>query len=119
MADYALLIEEQSPLAASAHVNRAFLQPNREAAERDFESAIRLDPKEGHWHRGNAHLHLWNDPAAAIDDFEEVVKLNPEEFFIYHSLGRAQLIAGQADAAAETYREITVHLNEDTRQFVI
>jgi len=29
------------------------------------------------------------------------------------------LIAGQTDAAAETYRQITTHLNEDTRQVVV
>jgi tetratricopeptide (TPR) repeat protein len=119
MADYALLIEEQSPLAASAHVNRAFLQPSREAAEREFESAVKLDPLEGHWNRGIAHLYIWNDPTAAVDDFSQAVKLNPTDFFFYHSLGQAQLLAGQTDAAAETYREITAHLNEDTRQIVI
>ena len=117
--DYTLLIEKQTPLAASAYVNRAYLQPTREAAERDFESAIELDPLEGHWHRGSARLYRWNDPEGAVDDFEKAVKLNPKEFFFYHSLGQAQLIAGQTDAAAETYRQITTHLNEDTRQVVV
>lgn len=119
MADYTLLIDEQTPLAASAYVNRAYLQPTRQAAERDFESAIELDPLEGHWHRGSIRLYQWNDPEGAVDDFKEAVKLDPKEFFFYHSLGEAQLIAGQTDEAVETYREIIPYLDDDTRQVVI
>jgi tetratricopeptide (TPR) repeat protein len=120
-ADYELLIEEHTSLASSAYINLALLvtESDQGAAERYFVSAIKLNPLEGYWYRGNVRLYKWNDPEGAVDDFNEAVKLKPGAYFFYHSLGQAQLIAGQTDNAIETYQEIIVYLDEDARQEVI
>jgi tetratricopeptide (TPR) repeat protein len=120
-ADYELLIEEHTSLAASAYIDLALLvkDSDQEAAERYFVSAIELNPLDGHWYRGNARLYEWNDPEGAVDDFNEAIKLKPGAYFFYDSLGQAQLIAGQRDNAIETYQEIIAYLDEDARREVI
>lgn len=119
IADYDTLIAARGQLAADAAVNRAYLQTDRSAAERDFALAIQLDPLLGHWHRGVARQDLWDDLAGAVEDFAAAVKLGPQDDFYYESLGEAQLLAGQDAAARETYRDLVSRLDRTARQGLI
>jgi tetratricopeptide (TPR) repeat protein len=119
IADYTALVETHGELAADAAVNRAFLQGDRNAAERDFALGIELDPLTGHFFRGVARQNLWNDLDGAVSDFEVVAKLEPPGYFYYAMLGEAQLLAGQAAAARETYRALLARLDQVALQAVI
>ncbi len=122
MMDYTtLLMDESIPplLAAAVYINRSDLQPSRELAESDLAEAVRLNPSEGYFFRGIARWQSWNDPQGAIEDFNQAILLNPDEFFYYHLLGQVQLEADLTEDAIQTYRGVIPHLNKETRENVI
>jgi tetratricopeptide (TPR) repeat protein len=119
IADYTALLQMRGKLSADAAVNRAFLQGDQSAAERDFALAIELDPLTGHFFRGTARQNLWNDLDGALEDFEAVAALEPPEYFYYAILGEAQLLAGRDAAAQETYRKLLPRLDAASLEDVI
>ncbi len=123
--DYTFLITTKEPsrtgnsLAALAYTNRAWLQPSSRLALRDFDGAIKLAPITGHRERGYYYMSR-SDYEAAIEDFEEVVRRSPENPLSYHSLGMAQLTAGQYDAAIQTYNNAIPYLTPgDVDRFML
>jgi len=105
MQDYTTLIEKKSTLASIAYMNRALLQPTREAAEADYEAAIRLEPAAGYYARATARVN-WNDWVGAISDFENAVQAEPQNCYYQHSLGKAYLQSGQYKQAIDAYTKI-------------
>lgn len=120
LTDFTYLIEKDTPLKASAYVQRAQaqLESNPEAALRDVDAAIALDPAQGYFFRGVIQIRL-EDYRRAIEDLEKAIALDPQGFYNYHLLGQAQLLAGEFEAAKQTYVQMIPYLDEAARDQVI
>jgi tetratricopeptide (TPR) repeat protein len=112
------LIEQKSDLSTSAYINRAYLQP-KDLAEQDFAEAINLDPKQGYSARGEKRLE-WGDFNGAVSDLKTAAQLTPDDVYIYHSLGKVQLLKGDFAEAISTYNNVLPHLEDESmRQYFI
>lgn len=118
--DFNYLIEKNTPLKGSAYINRSFIlmQSDPDAALRDLDEVVSIDPAEGYFFRGTARMNNGDYPGA-IADFEKAIQYDPQGYYNYHLLGQSQLYAGQYAEAEETYIRIVPYLNEETRQQVI
>jgi tetratricopeptide (TPR) repeat protein len=119
MDDYTSLTQSGSEWAGDAYIERARLQPTPDLAMQDLQSAIAVSPEQGYIARAEMRLWEWNDPNGAIADYQEALRLNPDEPYRYYELGQAQLIAGQTDAAAQTLRDAGRHLDASEREVFI
>jgi tetratricopeptide (TPR) repeat protein len=116
--DFSELIEQDTPIAADAYVNRSALLPEcSDAALADLNEAIKFDPM-AYSFRGSFRQNC-GDIQSAIEDYQRAVDARPQEYFLYHLLGVAQLEAGQSEDARQTYREMKPHLDQDTKEFVV
>jgi tetratricopeptide (TPR) repeat protein len=116
--DFSALIEQDTPIAADAYVNRSALLPEcSDAALADLNEAIKFDPM-AYSFRGSFRQNC-GDIQSAIEDYQRAVDARPQEYFLYHLLGVAQLEAGQSEDARQTYREMKPHLDQDTKEFVV
>lgn len=99
--------DKEPDTAAIALINLAWLKAGEDqtAAEEYFSRAINLAPAKGYSQRGLARLFRWNQTEAAIADFSEAVKLESTDPYLYHFLGKAQLINNQPDDAIQTYEK--------------
>ncbi|HJR80869.1 MAG TPA: hypothetical protein VJ821_12400 [Anaerolineales bacterium] len=118
MQDFTSLIDIGSPLALDAYINRAYIQPTQELAELDLSSAIRIDPAQGYPLRGEVRL-SWGDLQGAVSDFEMARELTPEDPFVYHNLGQAQLLSGDFAGALQTYEDSLPYLDHEFRSSII
>jgi tetratricopeptide (TPR) repeat protein len=101
-----LLTKDSEPdVAAKALINLAWLYANidQAIAEGYFTEAIALDPVKGYPQRGQARLFRWQQKKQAIEDFSEALKLEKTDPYLYHFLGKAQLINNQPEDAIQTY----------------
>jgi tetratricopeptide (TPR) repeat protein len=117
-AAYTRLIDAGSSLALQAYLSRAGLQPTRKLAEHDYEAAIQLDPLKGLISRGHQRLRRWDDPLGAVQDFQQALELNPGDPYRYDDLGQAQLIAGQSEAAMQTYSDAIPYVTPEVLETI-
>lgn len=116
--DFTDLIDRNSSFALDAYINRAGLQPSQELAEQDLTAAVELNPAQGYPARGDARL-SWGDLEGAVSDLEAARHLTPEDPFVYHSLGAAQLFSGHYQAAIQTYKDSLSYLDSETRDLFL
>ena len=118
--DFDFLIEEDTPLKSSALINRASIISisDPEAALKDLDEAIKINPVEGYFFRGTVRVNTGDYPGA-IEDFKKAVEYDPGGFYNYHLLGQSQLYAGEYTDAKQTYTDIIPTLTEETREQVI
>lgn len=118
MEAFTMLIDRQSKLAASAYISRSYLQP-QDLAEQDLTSAIRLDPGRGYSERAEARL-MWGNLSGAISDYKNAIQLAQDNPYLYHGLGKAQLLSGNFEEAIKTYNAALPYiLDEETRQYFV
>ncbi len=116
--DFTFLIVNHTPLEGSAYVDRAPLQGDPEGALDDLNMAIRFDPGEGYFFRGNQYV-MMGDYQSAMEDFKKAIENDPASFYNYHMLGQLQLVTGDFASAEETYTRMISCLEDDSRQQVI
>jgi tetratricopeptide (TPR) repeat protein len=88
-----------------------FFESNYDKAIKDFDEAIRLDPKHSraYYSRGNA----WDKKGEydkAIQDYNEAIRLNPKYADAYYSRGIAWKANGEYDKAIKDFNE-AIRLN--------
>ena len=83
------------------------------AAERDFADGIKAVPTDERGWLARAQARLYREPAAALADYDEALKLNPR--LISALQGKAHLLstAGKNDAAAQALTRI-IDINPDS-----
>jgi tetratricopeptide (TPR) repeat protein len=99
--------DSRPDLASAALVNIAWIYVDKDTtrANEFFEQAIALDPVLGHTQRGQARLSAWKEPGLAAQDFEEALKSNTSDPYLYHFLGQAQVLNNEPQAAIQTYQD--------------
>jgi tetratricopeptide (TPR) repeat protein len=112
--DYSTLIERGSDLAATAYINRSYLQSTTALEEQDLDAAVALDPTQGIPARGEARL-SWGDYTGAIADLQIAIQATPDYPYLYHYLGTAQLLSGDFEGATKTYKAVIPYLDEGYR----
>ena len=82
-----------------------------------FERALELNPEliYGHSHLALAYLHV-GDSGWAIEGFQFLSKLSPEDPAVWYQLARAEALAGNRDKAADLLRRSLVLEGDPDRQ---
>lgn len=118
-ADFTYLIEHGSrEYQGMGYINRAGLQEDPEAEKADLDAAVKVYPELGYYYRGLWYLEA-QEYALARDDLQQAVMYNPEVYIFYEYLGRAQLHAGEEEAAIQTFSNMVPYLTVEDREKVI
>jgi Tfp pilus assembly protein PilF/uncharacterized membrane protein len=102
MADYTKALELR-PNTALLHVNRASVyfsmpQPDHDAALKDLDEAIRLDPSHAEAYNRRANVFAARrEFAKAIGDYDKAITLEPKNAVFYANRGKAYLQSGMVD----------------------
>ncbi|MGC4001653.1 MAG: hypothetical protein QM811_00235 [Pirellulales bacterium] len=84
-----------------------------EAQLRDFEEAIRLDPKDANFYVNRASLKSdLDDIRGAMRDYDEAIRLAPKSDDGYLGRGWLNHTRGEFKAAIADYQETTRHTSE-------
>lgn len=95
-------------------------QDENAAAIRDLEQAVKLNPKSRNARFNLAELRNWSgDHAAAIINYQEVLKNSPDDVQAINGLGHAQTSAGKFDDAKETYTLLVKLQSQNSKAWVV
>jgi len=107
--DYDEAIRLQSDHASAYH-NRGLAKAYLSQYEADFDEAIKLQPNANTYHNRGTAKHNLGEYAAAITDYDEAIRLQPDHASAYHNRGTAKHALGENEAAiADDDEAIRLH----------
>ena len=96
------------PVTASDYVDQAGRLgrvPDRAGQVAALRKAVELEPNFAPWHRKLARILRDQDPATALAEFRETVRLDPSDYFSHWEIGLLLKGAKKPAAAAEAFRK--------------